>query len=214
MVSAATMLSSGNGAQCQAPSIVAAQADWTNLSATAYSAPVTRTTRFGTNTPVVALAARSPAYRGWALAASGAVGSGGTDCVDLASTPRALLRITRQLHQGGVSVWYGYRSLSQLDPTRDQQGLTVGVWQRVRGVNAALDLRALDRTTSLHRNVWSAPLAVYTDSASAPPASRQTITTQAQLRSFDVRTRLQFHAGPVLLDVTGGSTVNQRVRAL
>ncbi|HEY0928869.1 MAG TPA: glycogen-binding domain-containing protein, partial [Gemmatimonas sp.] len=47
-----------------------------------------------------------------------------------------------------------------------------------------------------------------------PPASRQTITTQAQLRSFDVRTRLQFHAGPVLLDVTGGSTVNQRVRAL
>ncbi|BAH38001.1 MAG TPA: hypothetical protein DGD08_06140 [Gemmatimonas aurantiaca] len=213
-VSAMALLTSGNGPQCQAPSMVATQADWTHVSATAYSAPLARATRFGTSTPVVALSARTPAHRGWTLMMSGAVGIAGSDCMALAGQPRALLQLSRAIHNGGVSVGYGHRSLSPLDATRDRQGLTVGVWQRVRGVNASLDLRALGRVTALGRTVWNEPLAVYTDSASVPAPTRQTIITQVPSRLVDLRSRFQFHAGPVLFDITGGSTISHRIRPL
>ena len=203
-----TMVTSGNGPQCQSPSIAGAEATWSHIAATAYSAPVASTTRFGTATPTVAVTARTPARAGWSLAASGAVGRGGSDCLDLSHQPRAQLQLQRAVPGGGVSLGYGYRSLSALDPTRDQQGVTLSVWRNVWRAKAAFDMRALDRSVSLEREGWQQSLALYRDSASARWSARQIV------RAVDLRTRLQFHAGPVLLDITGGSTVRERGRSL
>jgi hypothetical protein len=142
------------------------------------------------------------------------MGSAEADCLELSGQTRARLQISRVLNTGGISIAYGFRSLSPLDASRDQQGLTVSYWRRTHGVNTSIDLRALNRAASFDRYVWHAPLALYIDSASVPAPQRQTITTSVPLRTMDLRTRFQFHAGPVLLDITGGGTIGQRSQIL
>lgn len=204
---------SGNGPACHAQSMLTTQAQWSGLSATAFSAPIAQATRFGTTTPIVALAAHSSAQRTWQLDASGTVGHAESDCLAFSGQTRAFARLSRSLGQGGIALSYGYRSLSSLDPSRDRQGLGLAVWQRLRRVGISFDIRAHDRTSSFSREV-ATPIIVID---SSPGGNRitsdttyRTVTSQMIQRAVDLRTAVQFQIGRVRLDLSGGGSTSRR----
>ena len=205
---------SGNGPACHAQSLLTTQAQWTGLSATAFSAPIAQATRFGTTTPIVAIAAQSSAKRTWQLEASGAVGHAESDCLEFSGQTRALAGLSRSLGHGAIALSYGYRSLSSLDPSRDRQGLGVAIWQRLRRVGISFDIRAHDHSSSYSREV-AIPIIVPDSSPIGGnritvDTTYRSVTSQVIQRAVDLRTAVQFQIGRVRLDLSGGSSTSRR----
>ncbi|MBL0937811.1 MAG: glycogen-binding domain-containing protein [Gemmatimonadaceae bacterium] len=213
---AAGMTTNGNGLECLANSMVSTAAQTPNLSFSIHSAPIAQATQFGTNTPVVSLGARSPDRHPWRVAASGTVGHATQDCIMLSEMTRAYARLSRTVGRGEVALAYGYRGLSNLDPSRDMQGLGVIVQQQFRSVQVAFDMRssgrnwAITRKVAVPRMVPGPPQGVDTATWRLD-TTYQRVTSHAIRHTLDFRTHVQFAVGRLHFALSGGGTTGRQV---
>ena len=148
VLSTSLLYAAGNAAPCgngtQIVSTLAARGARVSL----LPAPVTAFSRDRIGSPVVAAGYETDPRRAWQFMASGAVGSSSEACAMRSNESRALVGVGRRIGDGGLLLTVGARSLSSLDPARDQRGVTVGAWRSMGRARLSLELRGHDGRTS------------------------------------------------------------------
>ncbi len=218
----ASGFSSGNGAQCLHAVTATADARYLGGLLTVLPAPLTNAGG-RLETPAVALAWRSPAQHRWRVSAAGAVGPSNTDCAMLSAHSRARVTLSRRIGRGGVQLSAAARSLSWLDPARDQQGIAVDLWRTFGPARLEIGARSYTQSAWDHeittrperRQIGSRrndtmpggwePEWAWENVSDTTPVRHQT-------RPFDLRTRLHWQTGRLTLDFTAGGTVDSTTR--
>lgn len=208
--------SSGNGPTCRSAVNLAARSQWRGASMSLLPAPLSRETGYGVGTPVMAFGIRTSEQRQWRVEASGAIGHSDNNCAALSEWPRQYLQIARESPGRGVAMSLGGRSLSDMDPSRDRQGITVTAWQKLRSARLFLDVRSHGaqanelrvRDIIVYRNAHDS-LNPRDTGIATPFHVSDTSLAKTRVRAVDVRTRVQFAVGRLALDFTAGGTVGR-----
>lgn len=205
----------GDEARCAAVGATQLAMSWgsihTALTAGASSSPPSNLTL---GTSVFAAEIAVPVRDTWTLRGSAAAGRPGASCLDYARWSRGWIQVARRVGPFEGAISYGAPSLAPTDPTRDREGLTVGMQRFGRRVEWGLDVRTYIRRAGDEAAPGTTAIAPGTDTiggGARPENGSAGRALSAAARSgashvVDTRAYWQWTRRRLAIAVTGGGT--------
>lgn len=208
-------VASADPANCGAGAMLGAGARGENAFVQLTAPPVTsidRMRRGELAAPMLTGGLRFTPVPGWTVRTDATVGPARPQCAFFSEQSRGWIGLTRGSMRTALTLSYGTRSLSALDPSRDREGITIALARRVSRGYVALEARR----RSVKERSWRyfrVPITPNPVGVDSPFVSRDTSTTRPDSSSddtgrvaFDARTRIGARFGRLSLALVLGGT--------